>query len=101
MLRQVCFAALTALALMAAPITAIAEENSTAYAEAKEKNHGHVGIHQRREAYREYIAGDKSSAPAPTPATIEPAAGDSKETGEVSIQNRQNARAQITPEYNQ
>ncbi len=67
------------LTLMVAPFSfAVAAESAnqaeSEYQQAKEKSHANVGIDQRRDAYREYLAKrDAENAPL---ADIEPAAGD-------------------------
>lgn len=71
--------------IAAFPAMAFAGDEATAYQEAKEKNRAHVGIHQRREAYREYLA-NVDSVPAATLNQTAPAAGEEKKpaaSGEV------------------
>lgn len=101
MFKQLCVTALTALVLATASFPVLAGQESSAYEEAKEKNHGHVGIHQRREAYREYIANNEAASPAPNQAQIEPAAGDAEKANDDQSQAAEKAPAQDAPEYNQ
>ncbi len=95
-LTTITYIALLSLAMLSLPATAQAGDGSS-YEAAKAQNRGHVGIHKRREAFREHIVG-KDTTPSSV-AEIAPAAGN--ETEDSTTEDAQVPAMQKAPEYNQ
>lgn len=73
-LKTVLSVLLSLVILLSMPLTAsFAGDAGSEYQDAKQQNRAHVGIHQRREAYREEVMNGESNS---SISEIAPAAGD-------------------------